>query len=294
MHTRGSCDRGCRESSSSLRFLHRLPCPSTDRRYCVALSGVCLVYLDMRPLIFHASTSFTWKTGCELGIIFQNEVSALQKRFDDLSQESTTHCQLTRGINIIGPQPRANCSESPRANTKCMLDRSRLCSCSPTYRVKPLICVCFSADIKNLEARATREGWSDQRHAGATGQPGEIINSGLAQALKSCKTDCDVFKNGLEQWLKHLVTGHFSVPDKAHAWLDPERSFSKLPFSRDIDNKASGSQLLQYHYRRADFTSFTRNNLLHTETKQRSTRTASQPFTFSTALDKDVVKRYNS
>jgi len=32
-----------------------------------------------------------------------------------------------------------------------------------------------------------------------TNQPGEMINFGLGQALESCKTDCDVFKNGLEQ-----------------------------------------------------------------------------------------------
>jgi len=72
----------------------------------------------------------------------------------------------------------------------------------------------LATNLENLEARATKEGRSDQRHAGATGQPGGKINSRLAQALKSCKTDCDVFKNGLEQWLKRLETGQISVRDK--------------------------------------------------------------------------------
>ena len=150
----------------------------------------------------------------------------------------------------------------------------------------------LATNLENLEARATKEGRSHQRHAGATGQPGGKINSGLAQSLKSCKTDCDVFKNGLEQWLKHLETGQISVRDKLMlGWIKSGLSVSYLFHERSIIT-ASGSQLLRYHCRRADFTSLIRNNMPHTETKQRSIRTASQPFTFSTALDKHVVKRY--
>ena len=92
--------------------------------------------------------------------------------------------------------------------------------------------------MEDLEARATKEGRSDQRHAGATGQPGGKINFGLAQALKSCKTDCDVFENGLEQWLKHSETGQISVRDKLMLGLDQERPFSKLFFSREINNNS--------------------------------------------------------